>query len=91
MIVFQVRQGYFGQRGWRTVGFWTWLWAEFDDRVARVVFGSCEELAADGYNWFDKRFPRDCLHELSMWDTMQDLKKFDSDLIKAYAAHRKGG
>lgn len=67
MIVFQVRQGCFGQYGWRTVGFWTWLWAEFDDCVARVVIGSAisiDQIAKPRHNVFEKLVPWDRMNEV---------------------------
>lgn len=68
MIIFQVRVGRFGQGGWRTVPFWSaWLPALLLERVTRVVIGSAasvDELAKDGYHWFDKRVRRDRLHEV---------------------------
>lgn len=88
MIIFQVREGVFGQRGWRNVHFWkVWLPAWLGGCVTRIVIGSeisIGELKTRGYNWFDKRIARDNVYRLSMADTGLDLKEWPSDLVKAY-------
>lgn len=71
MIVFQGRVGYFGEYGWRTIGFWSWLDAWMDDRVVRVIIGSEISLwnsIKDGHHSFDKLVPKDRLLELTWQD-----------------------
>lgn len=78
MIIFQVRVGYFGQHGWRSVPFWsTWLPAWLMERVTRVIIGSSDsidEMKGNGYHWFDKRVQTDRLHELNGNDRSLNLK-----------------
>lgn len=96
MILFQLRQGVFGGGGWINVPFWkVWLPTMlFGPFVSRIIIGTADsisEMNAKGYNWFDKRVPRDLIHELSMWDTRLDLLDKPSDLIKAYKQEKDNG
>lgn len=79
MIIFQARIGLFGQRGWRKIGFWTWLFALLGDRVVRIIIGSevsVGEMNDTKYHWFDKRVPVERLHEMAMIDDVLDMKLY---------------